>query len=441
MKKLLLIFFMLLFCMNVNAKSLKNDLNSIISDSNISKDSISISLKKLDSGKPVYELNEKILMHPASVQKILTLPAFMDILGEDYCFTSGIYLRSEGEYLIKLGADPYLTFSDIKSLVREIDTKTVQKIYIDSSIIEMKDWGEGWQWDDDLNVSMPRFNSYNLDKNLIKITVMPQDGKVIVINPAKYPLVFFNNITIGEENKVSITRENSISSNTLTLNGAVARPCTLYIPTKNLKRYFEIKLTQALEDRNIYLKENFISSVKSDSDKLIKEIQHPITKAENDVLLNSNNMVIETVAKLAGAKAYNKIGADTDGIKIFNSNCDKFSLNNSRIRLVDASGVSKNNLADSDFITEYLVKMKDDPTLAKMAKPSEGTLSNRLMPLKENLRAKTGTLSDISSIAGFLTTKSGAKYAFCIIINDPKSTNSDKKNLEDYLIRAIYLQG
>ena len=70
----------------------------------------------------------------------------------------------------------------------------------------------------------------------------------------------------------------------------------------------------------------------------------------------------------------------------------------------------------------------------------EGTLTHRLLPLKDNLRAKTGTLSDTSSIAGYLTTKNGNKYVFCIINNDMKLSISDKKALEDYILREAYLR-
>ena len=152
----------------------------------------------MNTGKPVYELNEKILMHPASVQKVLTLLPAVEALGEDYEFTTTIYKRGEDSYVIKLGADPYLTSSDLKSLVNNIDRETVKKIYVDDSILEKKNWGEGWQWDDDMNVLMPRFNSYNLDGNLIKLTLMPA-GKgepALIINPSKYPFVFLNNVII-----------------------------------------------------------------------------------------------------------------------------------------------------------------------------------------------------------------------------------------------------
>ena len=63
-----------------------------------------------------------------------------------------------------------------------------------------------------------------------------------------------------------------------------------------------------------------------------------------------------------------------------------------------------------------------------------------MLPLKDNVRAKTGTHSDSSSIAGFLTTKKGNKYAFCIMINDATATVSDMKSLEDYILREAYLR-
>ena len=439
MKKLAALFFTLLFALSVNAKNVKSDLNSIIVDSGISKNSISVSVKNLDNGKTVYSLNEKILMHPASVQKILTLPSEMEALGEDYEFSTQLFKRGNDAYLIKLGADPFFDYSDLKKIVSFIDKQKVQKIYIDDTIIEAKDWGEGWQWDDDLNVYMPRFNSYNLDDNMVKITIMPQDDKTIVINPSKYPIVFFNNVKVGDTNKLMISRDSSISANTLTLDGTISRPQTFTIPVKNLKQYFYMKLTQALESKNIYLKAHYESSKQLPTDVFLTKISHPITKAEEEILKNSNNMMSETVSKLAANKVFGE-GTDLAAVKLYNAYYKKLGLDTERIRLVDSSGISKNNLADTDFITEYLIKSKDNKTLSKMAAAGEGTLKNRMIPLKDNLRAKTGTLSDISSIAGYLQTKKGTNLVFCIITNDPKSSESAKKSLEDYLLREIYLK-
>lgn len=442
MKKILTILMMFALTLGVNAKNtVKRDFSSVINESGIEKNAISVSIRDLNSGKPVYELNEKMLMHPASVQKVLTLVPAVEVLGEDYDFTTAIYKRSANSYVIKLGADPYLTSNDLKTLVNNVNLET-KRIYIDDSILEKKDWGEGWQWDDDMNVLMPRFNSYNLDKNLIKITVMPTSNgqAATIINPSKYPIVFFNHVLTGKENDVKISRDHSVSANTLVLEGTVNKPTTVYVPTNNLKRYFNIKMTNALGDKKVYLKENFVVDKVTNSDKELDKVMHPISNAIDDILKNSNNMVAETVAKLAGAKAYNDRGTDINGIKVFNAYCQKIGIDNSKIRLTDASGVSKNNLVTTDFISEYLVKNKDSKVLEHLPAPGQGTLTHRMLPIKENLRAKTGTLSDTSSIAGFLSTKNGNKYAFAIIVNDTTSTIPDMKTLEDYLIREAYLR-
>ena len=433
---------LLVFTLNIEAKNIKKDFNFIINESNISPNSVAISVKNLETGKVVYQKNEKILIHPASMQKILTIVPIVETLGEDYNFKTQLYSRGKDGYLIKLGADPYLTSDNLGSLIKKINAEKIKQVYIDSSVIEPKDWGEGWQWDDDLNSYMPRFNSYNLDGNLVKITIMPTEmnKSAFVINPQKSQMVFLNNVITGSNNNINISRDNIISANTIKLDGEVNTPETLFIPNNNLKLYFYKKLRDELEDNKIYLKTSYINTKQTKNDKFETELSHSISQAIDDVLLNSNNMVIETMGKLAGGKYYNKQGTDVDAVKLFNEFYQKQGLDSSRIRLVDSSGVSKNNLVDADFVSEFLVKNKENKVLEKMSIPSTGTLAYRMIPLKDNLKAKTGTLSDISTIAGFLTSKSGNKYAFCIMINDPKSTSSEKKVLEDYIIRDMYLK-
>ena len=443
MKKILLAFFLTLFLvLNVQAKASKQDFSTVIEDSGVDINSIAVSIKNVDSGKVVYALNDKTLMNPASLQKVLTTPVAYENLGEDYLFTTGLYSRGDDCYLLKLGADPYLSSKDLKELAKTVES-TAQRIFIDDRALDNKIWGEGWQWDDDMNVHMPKFSSYNLDKNLIKLTIMPSENGefATILNPSKYPLVFFNHIKAGEKTSIKIDRDNNVSANTLMLSGTVARPTTIYIPVNNLQRYFNVQLTQALEERKIYLRHAYVPSKFKESDVLIKEVTHDIDRALNDVLKNSNNLVSETMFKLAGAKYLGiETGSDAAGIKMFNDYCVKNKLDNSRIRITDASGVSKNNLVSADFVTEFLRVNKDNKIMEKLPKPGEGTLTHRMLPIKENLRAKTGTLSDLSTIGGYLISKKGKKYTFCIMINDMKLSASDKKMLEDFIIREAYLR-
>ena len=115
MKKFaLIVMAMFLFVLNVQAaKHVKSDFLSVIKDSGVDTESIAVSIKSAEGGKAVYSLNNKMLMNPASVQKVITTPAMVETLGEDYMFSTEIYSRGEDSFLIKLGADPYLTSTDL----------------------------------------------------------------------------------------------------------------------------------------------------------------------------------------------------------------------------------------------------------------------------------------------------------------------------------------
>ena len=49
-------------------------------------------------------------------------------------------------------------------------------------------------------------------------------------------------------------------------------------------------------------------------------------------------------------------------------------------------------------------------------------------------------MTNTSSIAGYLTTKKGHKLVFCIIVNDMQLSPSDKKMLEDFIIRQAFMK-
>ena len=312
MKKLIsLLFVFFMLTASAHAKSLKNGVAAIINDSGIKKDSIAISVKDIRSGKTIYSLNDKIMMNPASIQKVLTMTAAENTLGSDYKFSTELYSEKDDAYLIKLSGDPYLKYSDLKTLTKTIKQGT-KNIYIDDSILDSKCWGEGWQWDDDMNELMPRFGAYNLDKNLIKLSVVPsENGKfATIINPSKYPLVFVNNITNSDKTSINISRETAISANTLIMNGTVSRKTTVYVPSNDIKQYFNIQLTRALGENKVYLRNPFTVKKKTSEDILAGSTEHELSYALDDILKNSNNMAAETVFKLAGGKYKGESGSD-----------------------------------------------------------------------------------------------------------------------------------
>ncbi len=425
-----------------------DSIDRAISKSGINKDAVSISIKDIKTGKTVYSLHSGKPVSPASTQKLVTLAASLDNLGGDYQFETALYKSTGNDLYFKLGADPYLTGKDLKSLLSAAKAKNVlepKNIYIDDSVLDSVNWGEGWQWDDDLNPLMPKFGSYNLDRNLIRIIIAPttMDAPANVYPEVFYPLTFMNLVTTGKKNDVSVSHNTTVAGNILQVEGTVAKLTGITIPVNNIKLYFRLRLEDAVSDSKIEYYGTAAEKKLPDVDVyLIKKVEHPLTDAVKDILQKSNNMMAETVFKLAGGNFTGNTGSIESAQKMFNAFCVKNNLNVESVKIVDGSGVSKNNLMTAEFMTSLLVaqsKLDNFETYkSSMAYPGIGTLSDRMLYFGENLRAKTGTLSDISAIAGYLKTQKGHEYAFDIMISDPKSKSADKKILEEYILRSLY---
>lgn len=425
-----------------------DSINKVIADSNISKGAISVCVKDLKTGKTVFNLNEDKPVNPASTQKLVTSAAALYTLGEDYKFKTSLYKSTNNDLYLKLGADPYLSSKDLETLFSAAKAKNIlepKMIYIDDYILDSVNWGEGWQWDDDLNPLMPKFGSYNLDRNLLKIIVAPTaSGSPANVYPEVfYPITFMNLVTTGKENNITISHNSNIAPNMLQIEGTVHSLTNRIIPVNNMKRYFRLRLENSIsESKMAYYGKIAEKKLPDKNVYLIKSIEHPVTDAIKDILQKSDNMMAETLFKVAGGKYVNNTGSIDSAINMFNDFCSKYGLKPEEIKIVDGSGVSKNNLMTADFMTDFLVVESKLPNFElykdSMAYPGIGTLTNRMLYFKDNLKAKTGTLTDVSAIAGYIKTQRGQEYAFDIMINDPKSKPADKKMLEEYILRSIF---
>jgi len=69
----------------------------------------------------------------------------------------------------------------------------------------------------------------------------------------------------------------------------------------------------------------------------------------------------------------------------------------------------------------------------------DGTLANhfRDSPLKGKMRAKTGTLKEVNSLCGYLTTASGKTLAFSILVNGRRPGSDAEAQAIDRIAEAI----
>ena len=426
-----------------------DNIEKMLSKQHINHGAVSVSIKDAKTGQSVYSLNDRTPRQPASTLKVITTSASLDTLGTDYIFTTKLYKSTNNDLYLKLGADPFLKSKDLKQLISTARDKNItpKTFYIDDTIFDNVEWGEGWQWDDDLNPYMPKFSAYNIDGNVISVEITPIKigaAPSIIVKPF-YPITIMNLMTVSKDvNSIYFEHNSNISPNIINANGSITKQKTVNLPVASPQLYFKLRLQETIRNRKMeYYNPLEKGTLPQENVYLVDEINNSIDNAIKEILKNSSNFIAETVFKLAGAKYSGTTGTAQNSYEMLNAYFEKLGLNTDDIKIVDGSGVSKNNLMTADFMTSFLVKLYNSENFETIENylptPGEGTLKNRMLYFKDNMRAKTGTLSGTSAITGFITTRRGKVYVFDIMIQDAKTSETDKKNIEEQILRQVYM--
>jgi D-alanyl-D-alanine carboxypeptidase/D-alanyl-D-alanine-endopeptidase (penicillin-binding protein 4) len=109
----------------------------------------------------------------------------------------------------------------------------------------------------------------------------------------------------------------------------------------------------------------------------------------------------------------------------------------------DASGLSAYNLVTPRAMVQILAFMRDSPRgelfRNALAEPGEedSTLENRLTNLEGRVFGKTGTISHVNSLSGYLTTESGREIIFSILTNGSGLPSSQVREGIDAVIQIV----
>ena len=171
----------------------------------------------------------------------------------------------------------------------------------------------------------------------------------------------------------------------------------------------------------------------------LKELLVPFMKL-------SNNGLGEILTKEMGKVVYGE-GSWDKGLQVLHETAASFGVSEKTIMLRDGSGMSHKNMIPANELSQllYAVQTKSwypvfENSLPVAGMPDRligGTLRTRFLdePVKGNVRAKTGSITGVSSISGYVTTKSGQKLIFSILINNDLSESV--KSVEDEIVKTL----
>ncbi len=123
-----------------------------------------------------------------------------------------------------------------------------------------------------------------------------------------------------------------------------------------------------------------------------------------------------------GARKFGEPGDADKGRAAIETFLADHGINRARLRITEGAGLSHDNRVAAGELVAFLRMASGQPWFRafyeSLPSPGKGTLKD-MPPSKRLIRAKTGRLNDVFSIAGYVTKRDGGRIAFAYIVNVP----------------------
>lgn len=388
---------------------------------------VGISVFEPATGKRWYDYQGDKYFVPASNTKIPTCYAAMKYLGDSLV---GIEYSLENSTLIFRGSgDPTLLHPDFKKQpALEFLRTQKQRIAIEGAKFKTSRWGSGWSVSD-INASYsPEKSELPVYGNVLRIF---KNGESI----STMPSMFSSNVNSAKVKGWRISFERpSLNENIFESIQAEKNFATQEVPfiTGNYMTAWVLLMDTLKKDigylEGIGSKERSWYKIHSQpTDSLLRPMMHRSDNffAEQSLLMVSNE----------------RLGYMSDAAIIDTILKTDFKDLPQKPRWVDGSGLSCYNLFTPQDFVFILNKMKNEFGMDRIknifATGGEGTLSNYYGKEKDVLFAKTGTLSGVVALSGFLTTKKGKELIFSVQVNNHNGSATGVRRAVEKFIKGI----
>lgn len=453
------LFFTVLFTfLTISVFSQEKSSETFLGDSSLAHASVSLCVADAVSGELIIDYNSGISLAPASVMKLITSAAALELLGPEYTFKTKIgytgkinkrFKRLKGNIIITGGGDPALGsqyFADhykdfLTNCVNEIKKLGIKrisgKVITDDSYYDYQPVPSKWLWEDEGNYYGAGVYGLSVFDNSYEIHFRTQsDSSKPVIKAIKPDECWFD-------------LSNFLMASGSTDEGNVfAAPYSHYgwlagsIPVNQ----DDFVLKASITDPPLLFSKIFSAKLKSVGVKIsgdpgtirsdqknkpttvvpVTEITSPRLAVIIDTLNHQSvNLYAEHLIKELGKKFRND-GSTASGVKVILEFLKNSGIDTNGMFIEDGSGLSPVNAINTRELVRLLVYMKNkgkyfsDYISSLPDAGKNGTLKRSFKDpvFDSRLKAKSGSMTRVRSYAGYFTTKSGKQMVFSIIINN-----------------------
>ncbi|MEP6706111.1 MAG: D-alanyl-D-alanine carboxypeptidase/D-alanyl-D-alanine-endopeptidase [Pyrinomonadaceae bacterium] len=473
---------------------LQSRIEQVMQQPDLAPGIFAVKVVSLDTGRTLFAENEDKLLRPASNMKIYTVATALDRLTPDYRFVTSVYALDKpdktgtikGDLIIYGRGDPSIAarfnngdyFKGINDLADRIAAAGVKRVkgdlVGDESYFTGPPLGSGWEWEDLQWWYGAEVSALTINDNSLDLSVKPGarvGAPCLITTGPPAPFVSITNRTMtsaaGSKSELSVYRapgENVLEiSGSLPLDdngytGGVAVPDPALVFVSMLRASLQqrgvtvagrIRTVDARSSSSVVTAQNLIppnvASIKQDSSpgplvEITNMQSPPLSVIAAQTLKPSQNLyteiILRTVGKVAGTNP--RQTNEQAGLESVKSFLRQASVNADEIVLSDGSGLSRNDMVMASASLQLLRYMsrhryadvfRDALPIAGV----DGTLRSRMKgtPAAGNLRAKTGTLSSVASLSGYVTSAAGEHLVFSMMLNNYADANAVRKDSID----------
>jgi D-alanyl-D-alanine carboxypeptidase/D-alanyl-D-alanine-endopeptidase (penicillin-binding protein 4) len=418
-----------------------------------------VSIYDLTADSLLYAHNADKLMRPASTQKILTAVAALDVLGAAHkyetkaYYTGGISLSDSvlhGDIYIVGDFDPAYSSADLRLLATYIKGLGINhingRIIGDVSMKDTLTMGNGWCWDDVPSPVEAYLSPLIFNRGCASVEI--ENGKAVFSVPTTY--MTLSDSTRQRSGSLRITRNWVDNGNDFVVYGsptknAVSNSVSVYRP----ERYFVCTLADMLRAEGVTFSnapsESYDIGMLEDATLVPFYIcSRTVEQILQQMMKDSDNLYAESMFyQLANFKA-GKWASWKDGAAVVDSVMRKIGIPANQCKVADGSGVSLYNYTTPSAQVAALRYAYGNDHIYRHLYPSlpiagrDGTLERRMRKTSAemNVRAKTGTVTGVSCLAGYCRASNGNLLAFSII-NSGLYRGATGRDFQDRLCKVM----
>jgi D-alanyl-D-alanine carboxypeptidase/D-alanyl-D-alanine-endopeptidase (penicillin-binding protein 4) len=404
-----------------------------------------------ERGDTLYSRDAGKLMVPASNMKILTSAVALDALGPEFVFETTVLMRGtrrdstiRGDLLVAGRGDPSVSdrmagdaMIPLRAMADSLWDRGVRRIVgrvaPHGNAFSDANAGFGWAWEDFETSSGAFIDELLFNEGISDVRVWagaaPGDSVRVTTSPATtYPKVRIEAMTTmrgtGRDSVAQLDVVKDTARGEVVLTGTIPAgdSATLVATHPDPAMAFIAALREALADRGIQVLDSAIADTTTET--LFRMPSAPMPAILAAFMKPSQNQIGEMLLKTVALQRTDT-GTARAGRRIVGERLLSWGAQPDGFLVFDGSGLSRRNLVTPETIVRVLDAMRQSSAFttyydAFPVAGVDGTVRGRMRgtAAEANLRGKTGTLGNVRSLSGYVTTASGRQLIFSILCNN-----------------------